>query len=38
VSLQTVWRWEHDLRQPRVNNRERYAAVLQECREIIHNG
>ena len=35
VKLQTVWRWEHGLREPRVSNREAYAAILQTCREVI---
>jgi transcriptional regulator with XRE-family HTH domain len=35
VNLQTVWRWEHGLRHPRIGNLERYAEVLHKCREVI---
>jgi transcriptional regulator with XRE-family HTH domain len=35
VTLQTVWRWEQGLRQPRVGNLERYAEILHKCQEVI---
>lgn len=34
VDRVTVWRWEHGQRAPRGELRERYAALLEELREV----
>lgn len=34
VTVGTAWYWEYGLHEPRLRNRERYAELLNLCREV----